>query len=53
MSGLLARGGFDVSLDWQNGKLVKAAIQARQSKPLKVRYAGTEIEIQAKAGRNV
>jgi alpha-L-fucosidase 2 len=50
VSGLLARGGFDVSLDWQNGKLVKAAILARQSKPLKVRYAGREIEIQAKAG---
>ena len=51
VSGLLARGGFDVSLDWQNGKLVKATILARQSKPLKVRYAGREIEIQAKAGR--
>ena len=51
VSGLLARGGFEVALDWQNGKLVKAAIAARQSKPLKVRYAGREIEIQAKAGQ--
>ena len=51
VSGLLARGGFEVALDWQNGKLVKAAISARQSKPLKVRYAGREIEIQAKAGQ--
>jgi alpha-L-fucosidase 2 len=51
VSGLLARGGFAVALDWQNGKLVKAAIAARQSKPLKVRYAGQEIEIQAKAGQ--
>jgi alpha-L-fucosidase 2 len=51
VSGLLARGGFDVSLDWQNGKLVKAAIRARQSKPLKIRYAGREIEIQARAGQ--
>ncbi len=51
VSGLLARGGFEVALDWQNSKLVKAAILSRQSKPLKVRYAGREIEIQAKAGR--
>ncbi len=51
VSGLLARGGFDVSLDWQDGKLVKAVIQARQSKPLKIRYAGQEIEIHAKAGQ--
>jgi alpha-L-fucosidase 2 len=51
VSGLLARGGFEVALDWQNGKLVKATIEARQSKPLKVRYAGKEIEIQAKAGQ--
>jgi len=51
VSGLLARGGFEVALDWQNGKLLKAAIAARQSKPLKVRYAGREIEIQANAGQ--
>jgi alpha-L-fucosidase 2 len=51
VSGLVARGGFQVALDWQNGKLVKATIAARQSKPLKVRYAGHEIEIQAKAGQ--
>jgi alpha-L-fucosidase 2 len=51
VSGLVARGGFEVALDWQNGKLSKAAITARQSKPLKVRYAGREIEIQAKAGQ--
>jgi len=30
---------------------VKAAIRARQSKPLKIRYAGQEIEIQAKGGQ--
>jgi alpha-L-fucosidase 2 len=51
VSGLLARGGFEVALDWQSGKLVKATIAAHQTKPLKVRYAGREIEIQAKAGQ--
>jgi alpha-L-fucosidase 2 len=51
VTGLVARGGFQVALDWQSGKLLKATIAARQSKPLKVRYAGKEIVIQAKAGQ--
>jgi alpha-L-fucosidase 2 len=49
VTGLLARGGFEVSITWKSGKLVTAVVTARQSKPLKVRYAGREIEIQAKA----
>jgi alpha-L-fucosidase 2 len=51
VTGLVARGGFQVALDWRSGKLVKATIAARQSKPLHVRYAGKEIAIQAKAGQ--
>src|ERR1017187_4172926 len=51
VGGLVGRGGFQVALDWRNGKLLKATIAARQSKPLKVRYGGKEIEIQAKAGQ--
>jgi alpha-L-fucosidase 2 len=51
VSGLVARGGFEVALEWRSGKLVKATILARQSKPFKVRYASFEIEIQAKAGQ--
>ena len=51
VSGLLARGGFELALEWKNGELVLATIIARQSKPLKVRYGGKEIEIAAKAGQ--
>ena len=51
ISGLRARGGVDVSIAWRDGKLVKATLAAKESKPIKVRYAGKEIEIQAKAGQ--
>ncbi|MEO8373525.1 MAG: glycoside hydrolase family 95 protein, partial [Candidatus Solibacter sp.] len=51
VSGLLARGGFEVALEWKGGALVRATIVSRQSKALKVRYRGKEIEIAAKAGQ--
>jgi len=48
--GLRARGGLDVAIEWKDGKLVMATLTAGESKPVKVRYAGREVEIQAKAG---
>ena len=51
VKGLRARGGVEVGIDWQNGKLVKATLKALESKPVKVRYAGREVSIQAKAGQ--
>jgi alpha-L-fucosidase 2 len=49
--GLKARGGFEVDITWRAGMLVSATIRPSESKPLKVRYAGKEIEIKAQAGR--
>jgi alpha-L-fucosidase 2 len=51
VSGLKARGGFDVAISWSNGKLQKATLVAKASMPLKVRYAGKEVEIKAQAGK--
>lgn len=49
--GLSARGGFIVDIAWRDGKLDSASIRAAETKPLKIRYAGKEIEIQAQASR--
>ncbi len=51
VSGLRARGGFDVDIEWQKGELRQATIRARLSKPLRVRYAGKEVYVQAQAGK--
>ena len=51
VSGLRARGGFEVALSWSNGRLRQADIRATRSMRLKVRYAGQEISMMARAGK--
>jgi alpha-L-fucosidase 2 len=51
VTGLRARGGIGVDIEWKDGKLVKATMTATESKPVKIRYAGKEKEFQAKAGQ--
>jgi len=51
VSGLCARGGVEVAIEWRSGKLVKAILKPSESKPVKVRYAGREVEVQAKGGQ--
>jgi len=50
ITGLRARGGFDVDIEWKGGKLVEARVHSRLGKPLKVRYAGKETELKTRAG---
>jgi alpha-L-fucosidase 2 len=43
--GIMARGGFLVDIDWENGKLKQARIISTNGNPLKLTYAGKGIQL--------
>lgn len=52
VSGLRARGGFEVSIKWDQGQLSEATISSKHGKPLKARYQNQEIEVAVKSGES-
>ncbi|WP_138493318.1 glycosyl hydrolase family 95 catalytic domain-containing protein [Paenibacillus pinistramenti] len=54
ISGLRARGGYTVDLQWSGGKLAKAEIQASRSGVCRLRYReGVTVKVSAEAGDGV
>jgi alpha-L-fucosidase 2 len=53
VTGLQARGGFEVSLNWTDGKLTKAEIKSTGGRTVTVRYGDRTTEIKLKSGGTV
>ena len=51
VTGLLARGGFEVDLEWSAGRLTKAVIHSRTGSRCALRYDQTTLEFDTKPGR--
>ncbi|MFC5863145.1 glycoside hydrolase family 95 protein [Acidicapsa dinghuensis] len=51
--GLLARGGFEVSEQWADGRLVSAAITSRGGVAAIIRYQGRQVSLTWKQGETI
>jgi alpha-L-fucosidase 2 len=51
--GLKARGGFQVDIKWQNGRLTHAKINSKLGNTCKVCYGDITIEYETKAGKSI
>lgn len=50
VSGLCARGGFEVSLSWEKGRLAEAVIASRAGTPCTVRYGDKILTFKTRKG---
>jgi alpha-L-fucosidase 2 len=52
VTGLRARGGFEVSMAWNDGKLTSAIIRSDRGEPCRVRYKGTVSDLKLGTGES-
>jgi alpha-L-fucosidase 2 len=52
VTGLRARGGFEVDIEWKDGGLVRAVIRSKLGRSCKVRYGEKTIEFDTRIGES-
>ena len=53
VSGLKARGGYEVSISWADGKMTSCEIKSLLGHPFTVRYAGSTKDFSLAAGKSI
>ena len=53
VSGLKARGGYEVSISWKDGEMTSCEIKSLFGKPFTVRYAGKTKDFTLAAGKSI
>ncbi|RAJ87750.1 alpha-L-fucosidase 2 [Chitinophaga dinghuensis] len=53
ISGIRARGGFEVSMAWKNNKLTKASLKSLSGEKVTVTYNGKKVQLQPAKGQTV
>jgi alpha-L-fucosidase 2 len=53
VSGLRARGGAEIDMEWQNGQLHRVKIHSLTGQPMTVLYQGKTAELSLKAGESI
>ncbi|MGW9687054.1 glycoside hydrolase family 95 protein [Flagellimonas sp. 2504JD1-5] len=53
VTGLMARGGFEVDIEWHDGKMKNALIQSKLGNKLKVRYGTIVKDLNIEKGKSV
>jgi len=51
INGIVARGGFDINLDWDNGKLKQVKILSKLGNTCRVRYGDQVISLKTQKGK--
>jgi alpha-L-fucosidase 2 len=51
VTGLRARGGFEIDIDWRGGKLNRAVVRSLAGQPCNVQYAGKNLSLPLRNGQ--